>query len=148
VKQEQIMTIYLSPYRRMAAMREAMNRLVEENLPEVSTSEREMALAVDVLAGEEGYTLRALVPGLEAEDLEIEIINNTVTIRGEFKCEEDQGGKYLTCELPNGRFSRVITLPVAVDSTKAEANLKNGVLKLYIPKAESHRPKSIKVSAG
>lgn len=142
------MTIYLSPYRRMAAMREAMNRLMEENMPEMNaTAEREMTLAVDVLAGEEGYTMRALVPGLEAEDLEIEILNNTVTIRGEFKSSTEQDGKYLACELPSGRFSRVITLPVAVDSTKVEASLKNGVLKLYVPKAESHRPKMIKINA-
>jgi HSP20 family protein len=53
----------------------------------------------------------------------------------------------LTCELPSGRFSRVITLPTTLDTSKAEANIKNGVLTLRVPKAEAHRPKTIKVQA-
>jgi HSP20 family protein len=72
-------------------------------------------------------------------------LNNTVTIRGEFKSGEEEQDKYLVCELPNGRFSRVITLPTAADASKVEASIRNGVLFLHIPKAEADRPKSIKV---
>ncbi len=56
--------------------------------------------------------------------------------------------KYLISELPAGRFSRVLTLPTALEPGKAEASIKNGVLTLRIPKAEAHRPRAIKVSAG
>jgi HSP20 family protein len=139
------MTVYISPYRRLATLRQAMDRMLEENMAETAPAEREMTLALDVTAQEEGYTFRALVPGLEADDLAIEILNNTVSIRGEFKTEESEA-QYLTCELPNGRFSRTVTLPVALDPSKAEADLKNGVLTLYVPKAEAHRPKSIKIN--
>ncbi len=139
------MTVFISPYRRMAAWREAMNRMLEETLAEAPTVEREMLLAVDVRAEDDAYEITALVPGLEAEDLNIEILNNTVTLRGEFKGSGKEDSKYLLCELPVGRFSRVITLPTALDPAKAEASLKNGVLRLYVPKAEAHRPKSIKV---
>jgi HSP20 family protein len=106
-----------------------------------------MLLAVDVQADDEAYVIKALVPGLEAEDLNIEIMNNTVAIRGEFKEPEKEETRYLTCELPAGRFSRVITLPTALDPSKAEASLKNGVFILHVPKAEAHRPKVIKVNA-
>ena len=55
-------------------------------------------------------------------------------------------GAHLLCELPTGVFSRVISLPTEVDSAKAVANIKNGILTLSVPKAEAHRPKAIKVT--
>jgi HSP20 family protein len=137
--------MYVSPYRRMANLRQAMDRLFEENFDE-NTNEREMPLAVDVRASDDVYTISALVPGLTAEDLNIEILNNTVTLRGEFKREEQDGVQNLMCELPSGRFGRVITLPTAVEAGKAQADIKNGVLSLQVPKAEAARPKTIKVS--
>jgi HSP20 family protein len=142
-----MMTMYISPYRRMASLREAMNRLFEESLTESAPAEREMMLAVDVQAEDEAYTITALIPGLEAEDINIEILNNTVSIRGEFKDGGSEGAQYLVAELPSGRFSRTITLPTALDPGKAEASLKNGVFSLRIPKAEAHRPKVIKVKS-
>ena len=139
------MTFYISPYHRMAAMRHAMNHMYNDTVVDQTASEREMLLAVDVQAGDDAYDIIALVPGLDAEDLEIEVLNNTVTIRGEFKtCSEDQA-KYLVSELPNGRFSRVISLPTTTDDSKVEASIKNGVLSLHVPKAEADRPKAIKV---
>lgn len=140
------MTVYISPYRRMATLRDAMNRLIEDNLAESTSTEREMMLAVDVLTGEDAYEIVALVPGLEADDLNIEVLNNTVSLRGEFKNAVKEGSKYMVSELPAGRFSRVITLPTALEPSKAEATIKNGVMKLVVPKAESHRPKTIKVN--
>ena len=131
----------------MSNLRHAMDRLFEENFSE-TTNEREMALAVDVRSTDDVYTITALVPGLTADDLNIEILNNTVTLRGEFKFEEQKDAQNLMCELPSGRFGRVVTLPTAVEAGKAEANIKNGVLSLRVPKAEAHRPKTIKVAVG
>ena len=141
------MTFYVTPYRRMAAMRHAMNHWFEDSMANNTPNEREMLLAVDVKAGDESYDITALVPGLDAADLDIEVLNNTVTIRGEFKASDEDQTKYMVCELPNGRFSRVITLPSATDASKVEASIKNGVLFLHIPKAEEDRPKSIKVAS-
>jgi HSP20 family protein len=141
------MTVYLTPYRRMSNFRNAMNRLIEDNIEETPT-EREMLLSMDISATEEAYDITAFVPGLEADDLNVEIINNTVAVRGEFASEEKKDAQSLSCELPSGRFSRVVTLPTALDPSKVEASIKNGVLKLHIPKAEAHRPKPIKVNAG
>lgn len=141
-----MMTMYIAPYRRMANLRQAMNRLMEENIDETATVEREMQLAVDVFADDEAYTIVALVPGVDPDDINIEVLNNTVAIRGEFKETDTKDNKYLVCELPSGRFSRVLTLPTALDPTKAEANLKHGLFTLRVPKTEAHRPKVIKVN--
>jgi HSP20 family protein len=141
------MTFYISPYHQMAAMRHAMKHMYNDTIVDRTPSECEMLLAVDVQAVEDAYNITALVPGLDAEDLEIETLNNTVTIRGEFKsCSEDQA-KYLVSELPSGHFSRVISLPTATDASKVEATIKNGVLYLHVPKAEADRPKAIKVQS-
>jgi len=99
-----------------------------------------------VKSDDEAYLISALVPGVEAEEINVEILNNTVTIRGEFKNQQSEDDKYLLCELPSGRFSRVITLPVTLDPSKAEASLRNGLFTLRVPKAEAHRPKTIKIN--
>ena len=140
------MTFYISPYRRLASIRQTMNRMLDEDLAETSPNDREMTLGLDVVGRDEDYLITALVPGLEADDLNIEIINNTLTIRGEFKDQAKDEKSYLLCELPEGRFGRTIQLPTAVDTAKVEASIKNGVLSLRVPKAEAHRPKTIKVS--
>ena len=139
------MTMYISPYRRRSNLRQAMNRMFEESITETSSVEREMLLAVDVQADDEGYNFTALVPGLEADDINIEIINNTVSLSGEFKSTEHEDSRYMMSELPAGPFRRVIKLPSALEAAKTEASIQNGVLSLRVPKAESHRPKTIKV---
>ena len=141
------MTFYVTPYRRMAAMRHAMNRWYEDAVVDHAPVEREMLLAVDIHATDEAYDITSFVPGLEADDLDIEVLNDTVTIRGEFKTNGDEESKYLASELPSGKFSRVITLPSDTDATKVEATIKNGVLNLHIPKAEESKPKAIKVKS-
>lgn len=140
------MTFYVTPYYRMAAMRRAMNHWFEDGMHTQEPIERELQLAVDVKTGDEAYDIMALVPGLSADDLDIEVLNDTVTIRGQFNTDGDPEAKYLVSELPDGRFSRVITLPTATDAEKVEASIKNGVLKLHIPKAEADRPRTIKIN--
>lgn len=140
------MTLYISPYRRMAHFREAVNRLIDENYDDAQP-EREMVLAVNVRAEDEMFEITALVPGIDPDSLNIDILNNTITLRGEFPSRREEDTHYLACELPAGRFTRSITLPTALDATKAEASINNGVLTLQVPKAESHRPRSIKINA-
>ena len=140
------MAIYISPRRRMAYLRGAMNSFVDESLTDRPNNEREMTLAVDVCAEDEAYTIKALIPGLDADDINIEVLNNTIALQGEFLSTAEENVKYLNCELPSGKFRRVITLPTELDPAKAEANIKNGALFLRVPKAESHRPKTIKIN--
>ncbi|OIO84700.1 MAG: hypothetical protein AUK02_07045 [Anaerolineae bacterium CG2_30_58_95] len=107
-------------------------------------AEGDFTLAVDVRDEDEAFVLSALVPGLKASDLNIQILDDVVTIEGEFAQDENE---YLMRELPHGSFSRSLRLPAPVDAEKAEAKITDGVLTLRLPKAESARPKTIKVAA-
>jgi HSP20 family protein len=100
-------------------------------------------LSVDVREEDDAYILNALVPGLKAGDLNIQVLDDVVTIKGEFKADESE---YLMHELPHGSFSRTLRLPVSLDAGKAEARITDGVLTLRLAKAESARPRTIKVA--
>ena len=139
------MTFYMFPSRRIANLRQTMDRMLEESWADSGQNEREMQLAVDIQTTDEDFTITAFVPGLSADEVDIEILNNTVTIRGKFKSTSQEEAKYLLSELPAGSFSRTITLPTSLDSARTEASIENGILTLSVPKAEAHRPKAIKV---
>lgn len=131
------MTFYLYPHmRRRHMMPRRWMYTSDENV--------ELRLAANVRDEEDAFVLTALVPGLKAEDLTINILEDVVTIEGEFKQEEHD---YLLCELPNGKFHRSLRLPAPVNADKAEAKIADGVLNLRLPKAESAKPKKIKIAA-
>lgn len=109
----------------------------------VRPPDHDYRLAVDVRHEDDTYIIQALTPGLKAEDLNIQILDAVVTISGEYKADENE---YLLSELLRGSFSRSLELPVAVDAGKAEARIKDGLLTLRLPKADSARPKTIKVT--
>lgn len=102
------------------------------------------SLPVDVRDDNDAFVVTAFVPGLTAEELSIEVLENTVSVEGEYKSEEQQ---YLLSELPSGTFRRTLRLPTELDAEKAEATIENGVLTLRLPKSESARPKVIKVAS-
>jgi HSP20 family protein len=110
-------------------------------------SEREVLIPVDVKAEADAFVVVAMLPGVKADDLNIQIVNETVSIQGKFNVERNEQDSYLLQERPGGNFCRTLTLPDSLDSTKAEAELKDGILTLRIPKAEEARPKTIKVVA-
>jgi len=130
------MTFYVTPYPYRMARRWARQAYCE--------AERDFTLTVDIRDEDEAFVLSALVPGLKASDLNIQILDDVVTIEGEFKQDENE---YLMRELPHGSFSRSLRLPAPVDAEKAEAKITDGVLTLRLPKTESARPKTIKVAA-
>ena len=137
------MTLYYSPYRRISRV----GRRLDERASGHNGGRREKVLAVDVKADDEAFLVSALVPGVDADDISVEILKNTISIRGEFnEDEENENDNILLSELPVGRFARTLTLPAMMDSSKAEASLKNGVFTLRIPKIEEDRPKVIKIN--
>ncbi len=101
------------------------------------------SLNVNIREEDETYELSALVPGLTADDLNIQVLEDVVRIEGEFKADETA---LLLRELPQGPFARTLRLPAAVDAEQVEAHIANGILTLRLPKAESARPKKIKVN--
>lgn len=105
-------------------------------------------LPVDVHADDEAYVITAAVPGLTAEDLQVDVLDDLLTLRGEIKTEENGHGEALLREIaPMAEFSRKLRLPEPVDADQAEAKVENGVLTVRIPKAESARPQQIEVKA-
>lgn len=139
------MSLYIThPYSRMMTNRRMLHRMMNEDWPE---SASRVSFPIDVKDSEEAYEIYALLPGVSADDLNIQIVNDTVTIQGELKSDVAENDNYIIRERPAGRFMRALRLPEAVDSTKVDASLKDGVLKLHIPKAEEARPKTIKINA-
>ncbi len=101
-------------------------------------------LPVNIRDEGEAFVLVAAVPGLKADDVKIQVLEDVVRIEGEFPGEE---ADFLLRELPGGSFRREIRLPSALEPDKVEAGITDGILNLRLPKAESVRPKTIKVQA-
>ncbi len=106
----------------------------------------EVTFPVDIKNEAEAYVINALLPGVTAEDLNIQVQNDVLTIQGEMKYSREETDSYLLQERPAGKFFRSFELPDAVDANKVEANLTNGVLTLRLPKAEEALPRSIKIN--
>jgi HSP20 family protein len=104
-----------------------------------------LTLPIDVKADNESFTIKALLPGARPEDVDIQIVNDIVTISGELRSNREEGATYLLAERPDGKFHRVISLPTPLDANLVEADLENGILTLQIPKAEEAKPRSIKI---
>jgi HSP20 family protein len=101
---------------------------------------------VDVINRESEILVRAEIPGIDKEDLDVSMTDNSVTIKGETRHEEQQEqGDYFRREISSGSFARTVTLPGDVDAGKAKASFQDGVLELTIPKAAGSKRHSIKV---
>jgi HSP20 family protein len=135
------MTLYIStPWRRMV-----QRKMLEQDGD--FTAERDIFFPVDIKAEDDSFLISALLPGVKPEDLNVQVVNETVSIQGTISHDRSDKENYLLQERPGGHFYRSLTLPDSLDSNKAEAALKDGVLNLRIPKAEEARPKTIKVVA-
>ncbi len=140
--------LYYDPFRRMQRLMSLLGSMWPEEAVTDARQTAALSVPLDVYAEEDGYTIVAWVPGLDVENIHIEVVDDTVTIEGEFPApEEDDKRQVLLKEIPVGRFKRVITLPTTLEASEAEAELTNGVLILRIPKAEALRPKTIKIKA-
>lgn len=137
------MTYYLSTptFNRTQRM---LRRMMES---EFNQADSGIGFPIDVKAGDEEYVFTALIPGINEEDLNVQVVNNTVTIEGERKDDREEEGQYLFKERQFGKFCRSIALPEPLDAAKAKATFENGVLTLHIPKSEQSKPKSIKINA-
>jgi len=131
-----------TPFGRAAHMRK-MRDFFNEDMP---FSEQEVMVPIDVKAEDDDFIITAMVPGLKPEDLNVQIINESVTLSGELAVNNDEKANYIHKECPCGKFHRTITLPSTLNASKADAKVENGILTLRVPKAEEAKPKTIKVS--
>jgi len=105
-----------------------------------------LGLAVDVSENEDGYVVKASMPGINPEDAEITFEDNVLKIKGEFSAEDEKEDEnYHIRERRTGSFGRSIRFPVDVDAEAVEATYTNGVLTLTVPKVEEVKPKRIAV---
>jgi len=102
--------------------------------------------AINLTEDAQNYYIRAELPGVKAEELDIQAASKNVTLSGERTISVEGGNaKYHRREREAGKFSRIIGLPGDIDVDKVEAGLKNGILTVVVPKAEAAKPKQITV---
>ena len=139
------------PFSEMMSLRDAVNRLFEDSFIRPGSMLMPFDgnnLAVDMIETKDDVVVKASVPGIKPEDIDISLSGDTLTIKGETKSEEKvEKANYIRQERRFGAFQRTLSLPTTVEADKAKAEFEHGVLTLTLPKAEAVKPKTIKVKA-
>lgn len=140
--------IRFNPAREFLTMRDLMERMIDETLTGngASVGPMEFRLPVDAYATNDEIVVKASLPGVKPEDVEINVEGDTLRISANLPGRL-QDVDYIFAERPQGRYSRTLMLNVPVESEKASAVYENGLLTLTLPKAETVKPKTIKVKA-
>ncbi|MEJ2210442.1 MAG: Hsp20/alpha crystallin family protein [Anaerolineae bacterium] len=137
------------PIREMESLRDAMERMFEERTfrPPVPFGGPE-SLSVDMWETDDNVVVRTSIPGVKADEIDVSVTGDTLTIRAETKEEEEvKRENYLRRERRYGSLCRSVTLPGGLETEQAEADYEDGILTLTFPKAEEVKPKSIKVTS-
>jgi len=101
---------------------------------------------VDVYEDQDSVVIKIDLPGMSQEDIDIEMNNDTLTIKGERKFDDEgQRDKYVRVERQYGMFQRTFTIGIPIESDKVKATYRNGILELVLPKSEGVKPKKVKV---
>jgi HSP20 family protein len=139
------------PFSEIQTLRQQLDRMFDDVRPWrlVSGGNGEAAyFPVDLYESAEEVVVKASLPGVKPEDIDISVTGNVLTLRGEAKEEkEEKGETWYRRERRFGSFHRQFQLPTEVDASKAQAVFEHGVLRLTLPKAEAAKPKTIKVEA-
>jgi HSP20 family protein len=139
------------PFAELASFRSAFDRMFDEGRPLralVGEGNGTSYFPVDVLETGEEVIVKASLPGVKPEDIDISVHGDVLTIKGESKEEkEEKAQNWYRHERRYGAAMRQITLPNEVSAENAQATFENGVLRLTLPKSETAKPKTIKVSA-
>jgi HSP20 family protein len=142
------------PLGEMVSLRSAMDRLFEDSFVSPLTwrtiggGSESITPAIDVHETADELVVTAALPGMKAEDVEITMTGQTLTLRGEFKADDEiKKDQYLYRERRFGSFNRTLQLPVRVQGDQAQASFADGVLTLTIPKAEEVKPRQIRINA-
>lgn len=137
------------PFREAVSLRDAMNSLLQDSFVRPGGSQTPSAptaLPLDVAETENEFVVKASLPGVRPEDVQITVQGDTLTIRGEGKTEEESNGqRWHIRERRFGAFQRSLSLGTPVDSDKAQADYEHGVLTLTLPKAEASKPRQIRI---
>jgi len=138
------------PFRDLIALEDGMNCLFSgvQAHGSVDTSAGEWSPTVDIYEEGHNLLLQAELPGVNKDDVEVQVEGNVLTLRGERRQEKDnKENQYHRVERTYGTFKRSFTLPAGIDRDKIRAEYRDGVLRLTLPRAEEAKPKNIKVLA-
>ena len=137
------------PFREAISLRDAMNTLLQESFVRpggLSAPTSLATLPLDVSETEDAFVVKASLPGIKPEDVQITVQGDTLTIRGESKAEEDKKGQHWHLrERRFGAFQRSVSLTTPVNADQAQAHYEHGVLTLTLPKSEAAKPRQIKI---
>lgn len=139
------------PFTDLEKIQTEMNRLFNMSLSrdgarDAGLLDRAWSPAVDIFDSKDNILVKADIPGLSKDDIDVTVQGDTLIIRGEKKQEKEVKEKdYARTERFYGNFQRAIRLPAEVDTGKVDAAYKNGVLELVLPKSEKAKPKQIKL---
>jgi HSP20 family protein len=142
---------YWQPLREMDTVRRQFDQLFDEltELTQQPTESSAWRPAVELMEAGSNIVVRAQLPGLDAKDLNVEVTQEAVSIAGEYRHEQKTEEKGLfKSEFRYGKFHRLVSLPALVQNDQVQADYKDGVLTLTLPKVEETRHKAIKVSLG
>ncbi len=139
------------PWRDVLSLRDEIDRLFEDFFPVKSGERRDYlaevwAPAIDIYETKDDVVVKAELPGMNKEDIKINIVDNSLVIEGEKKQEKEvKEENYYRVERRYGVFRRAIEIPVPVKTENVEATYKDGVLEIKLPKKEEAKPKEIEV---
>lgn len=138
-----------NPYAEMSSFRRQMDRLFDDIASPNAFGDHSWQPAIELEDSGENLVLKAQLPGLNADDLDISASRDSLTISGEYRTEEesDSKGTYHS-EFRYGKFSRTIKLPVAIQQDQVTANYQNGIVTLTLPKVEDAVNRSVKINLG
>ena len=146
--------VRLDPGREMLSLRDAMDRLFEESFLRPgffgAGDSASGMLPVDLYETENEIVVKAAIPGVKPEDIDVTVTGDLLTIKGEFKSEtekKDEKRNYHRQERRYGSFSRQVTLPAGVNADACQADFDNGVLTLKLPKVEEARVKKVQIQS-
>jgi HSP20 family protein len=137
------------PLRELNSLQSEMNRLFNTafDAPSGSSATRRWVPAMDLVEAGDQFVLRADLPGMSEEDIEIELEDGTLTVSGERKAEHEQREEgFYRVERAFGAFSRSLTLPKGIDADAVSASFDRGVLEIRIPKPEARKPRRISIA--
>lgn len=141
--------IRYNPMREIDTLQRQLNHLFDDFLPTLAENRFAFAPAAEISETNEAYHLKLEVPGMKAEDLDIQVGKDAVSISGERKQETKAENNGVTrSEFRYGKFRRVISLPGMVQNTNVSAEYKDGILTLTLIKAEEEKNKVVKVQVG
>lgn len=138
------------PFRDLSVLQDRINRIFNEQAGRgeaEAASARTWAPVVDILETENDLVVRAELPGLSREEIDIEVTSESLAIKGERRLDESARDEFIRVERPYGPFQRSFTIGVPVQPDKVKAVYRDGVLEVTVPKAEEVKPKKIKVNA-